>query len=99
MIGGKNMANKFVIHNKGGFSERKGLIQFSDLVQTTSLNERTRNKIYTAIEDIFTSFDEHDSHGLKDIFCEYLYEELLSLTKNHIPRSNDMFSYYDYVSK
>lgn len=96
MMGGENMAGKFIIHNKGGFSERKGLIQFSDVVQTTSLDERTRNKIYTAIEDIFTSIDEHNSHGLKDNFCEYLYEELLSLTKNHIPRSNDFYSYYDY---
>ena len=41
------MVKKFDIHVKGGFSERKGLKKISDLVQITSLNERTRNKIYT----------------------------------------------------
>ena len=42
--GHKSSINSFDVHNKGGFSERKGLIQFSDVVQTTSLDERTRNK-------------------------------------------------------
>lgn len=49
------MAEKFDIHLKGGFSERKGLKKFSDLVHITNLNGRTRNKIYTAIEDSFIS--------------------------------------------
>ena len=34
------------IHVKGGFSERKGIKHFSDIVQTNDLNERTRNKLY-----------------------------------------------------
>lgn len=76
------MAKKYTIHVKGGFSERKGLAQFSDVVQTTTLNTRTRNKIYTTIQDVFTSISDRDIHGLKDKFCEYFYEEVLSLTKN-----------------
>lgn len=89
------MAKKFTIHIKGGFSERKGLIQFSDIVQTDSLNDRTRNKIYSAIQDIFTSLDSN-MVGLKNKFCEYFYEEILSLTKNHIPRSHNSYCPYDY---
>lgn len=89
------MTKKFTIHIKGGFSERKGLIQFSDIVQTDSLNDRTRNKIYSAIQDIFTSLDSN-MVGLKNKFCEYLYEEILSLTKNHIPRSHNSYCPYDY---
>ena len=89
------MTKKFTIHIKGGFSERKGLIQFSDIVQTDSLNDRTRNKIYSAIQDIFTSLDSN-MVGLKNKFCEYFYEEILSLTKNHIPRSHNSYCPYDY---
>lgn len=90
------MANKFDIHIKGGFSERKGLKKFSDLVQITSLDTRTRNKIYSAVQDSFLLIDDQYNHDLRDSFCEYLYEEIFSLTKNHIPQSNDMFSSYDY---
>ena len=90
------MAKKYTIHVKGGFSERKGLAQFSDVVQTTTLNTRTRNKIYSTIQDIFTSISDRDIHSLKDKFCEYFYEEVLSLTKNHIPQSYDFYSPYDY---
>ena len=38
---------KVEIHLKGGFSERKGIKHFSDIVQVNSLNERTRNKVYS----------------------------------------------------
>ncbi len=44
---------KIEIHLKGGFSERKGIKHFSDIVQVNSLNERTRNKLYTATEEVF----------------------------------------------
>ena len=90
------MVKKFDIHVKGGFSERKGLKKISDLVQITSLNERTRNKIYTAIEDSFISVDEEYTNELRDGFCEYLYTEIFSLTKDHIPKSYDIVSTYDY---
>lgn len=80
------MAEKFDIHLKGGFSERKGLKKFSDLVHITSLNGRTRNKIYTAIEDSFISIADEYINELSDVFCEYLYTEIFSLTKNHIPK-------------
>lgn len=90
------MVKKYSIHVKGGFSERKGIIQFSDIVQTTTLNTRTRNKLCSAIEDIFMSIADSNILKLKDKFCEYFYEEIISLTKNHIPQSYDMFSRYDY---
>ena len=35
---------KYSIHVKKGFSERKGLVKFSDIVQIDTLNIRTRNK-------------------------------------------------------
>ena len=90
------MTKKYSIHLKGGFSERKGLINFSDVVQTTSINDRTRNKIYSAIEDTFESLSDNSGYSLKDKFCEYLYEEVLSLTRNHIPQSYNDFYLYDY---
>ena len=69
---------------KGGFSERKGIKHFSDIVQTESLNERTRNKVYTVTRNVF---DRLESYELKyrESFVNYLYEEILSLTKRDIP--------------
>ena len=39
------------IHVKGGFSERKGIKHFSDIVQVDNLNMRTRNKLYGVTEE------------------------------------------------
>lgn len=75
---------KVEIHLKGGFSERKGIKHFSDIVQVNSLNERTRNKIYTATEDIFALMDKYNER-LQNCFIEFIYEELFSLTKRDIP--------------
>ena len=78
------------IHVKGGFSERKGIKHFSDIVQTKDLNERTRNKLYTASKEIFDLINKNpNKYG--DYFVEYVYEELFSLTKRDIP------NYYGYV--
>ncbi len=86
--------------SKADFQKEKGLVSFSDIVQTTSLNERTRNKVYTAIEDTFISLEEIGGYKLKNNFCEYFYEEILPLTKNHIPCSYNGFPYdYNYVFK
>lgn len=72
------------IHVKGGFSERKGIKHFSDIVQTKDLNERTRNKLYTASKEIFDLINKNpNKYG--DYFVEYVYEELFSLTKRDIP--------------
>ncbi len=77
------------IHVKGGFSERKGIKHFSDIVQTKDLNERTRNKLYTALKEIFDLINKNpNKYG--DYFVEYVYEELFSLTKRDIP------NYYGY---
>ena len=40
------------IHVKGGFSERKGIKHFSDIVQVDNLNMRTRNKLYGVTEEL-----------------------------------------------
>lgn len=85
--------NKIEIHVKGGFSERKGLKHFSDIVQTNDLNERTRNKIYSVISEKFDDLYIDYSNALKDKFVEYLYKELFSKTERDIPMwGND----YDY---
>ena len=77
------------IHVKGGFSERKGIKHFSDIVQTKDLNERTRNKLYTALKEIFDLINKNpNKYG--DYFVEYVYEELFALTKRDIP------NYYGY---
>ena len=77
---------KIEIHLKGGFSERKGIKHFSDVVQVDSLNERTRNKIYSLISEKFDDLDIDYSNKLKDEFVEYLYKELFSKTERDIPR-------------
>ena len=88
LINGK----KVEIHLKGGFSERKGIKHFSDIVQVNSLNERTRNKLYTATEEIFGLMDKYNER-LQNCFIEFIYEELFSLTKRDIPK---IYGYSDY---
>ena len=87
--------NKIEIHLKGGFSERKGIKHFSDIVQVTSLNERTRNKIYTATKDLFESME--DFNNVQNYIIKYIYEELFSLTQRDIPTVS-IYSYYSYTS-
>lgn len=85
---------KFEIHIKGGFSERKKLKSFSDIVQTNSLNERTRNKLFSIIRDIIVELSSCVD-GCLDVLIEYIYEELFSLTKAHIPLNYSKI-HYDY---
>ena len=61
---------KYEIHLKGGFSERKGIKHFSDIVQINDLNERTRNKLYSATDEIFDKLEVNHSYqyNLKD-YC------------------------------
>lgn len=85
------------IHVKGGFSENKGIKHLSDVLQIDSLNDRTRNRIYSAtIELIEKSENERE-------FIEYIYTDIFSLTKNDIPIKGtefDVFSnYYEDVEK
>src|SRR5690625_2132799 len=85
---------KVEIHLKGGFSERKGIKHFSDIVQIDDLNERTRNKIYTITKNVFDLANGYNE--IEDYIIEYIYEELFSLTKRDIPR--EMYSTnYSYV--
>ena len=90
------MSKKYNVYLKGGFSERKGIIHISDIIQTTSLNDRTRNMIYNCIENVFVSLRSSGSNMGIDYFCEYLFLEIFSLTKKHIPASRDVFNNYDY---
>ncbi len=78
---------KFEIHVKGGFSERKGIKHFSDIVQTNGLNARTRNLFYSATDEIFDSLNINHSYevNLKDYFVEYLYKDVFSKTVRDIP--------------
>ena len=85
---------KFEIHIKGGFSERKKLKSFSDIVQTNNLNERTRNKLFSIIRDIIVELSSCVD-GCLDVLIEYIYEELFSLTKAHIPLNYSKI-HYDY---
>lgn len=89
-------AEKFEIHVKGGFSERKGIKHFSDIVQINSLNERTRNKLYTATQKILDAF-ENNSYpyeiDLQDYVIEYIYEEIFSKTNRDIPKWGGNYDY------
>ena len=79
------------IHVKGGFSEKKGIKNLSEIVQINSLNDRTRNKIYTVTMRLL------DESNNKREFVEYIYLEIFSLTKNDIPLNSlefDVFSNY-----
>lgn len=81
------------IYVKGGFSERKGIKHFSDIVQVNSLNERTRNKIYSATIELI----EKDKK--RGEFIEYIYTEIFSLTKNDIPiKSSEFGIFSDYYA-
>ena len=87
---------KVEIHLKGGFSERKGIKHFSDIVQVNSLNERTRNKVYSVISEIFDELYVDYDGNLKDEFVEYLYKELFSKTERDIPMWGNDY-YYEEV--
>ncbi len=91
-ISGNN--NEIEIHVKGGFSERKGIKHFSDMVQINDLNERTRNKIYSVISESFNNllYSYYDM-DLRKEFVEYLYKELFSKTERDIPMCTGGYDY------
>ncbi len=60
-----------------------------------SLNERTRNKLYTATEEVFCLMDKY-SERLQNYFIEFIYEELFSLTKG-IFKSLWIFELLTYI--
>lgn len=79
------------IHVKGGFSERKRIICFSDIVQTNNLNKRTRNLIYTCIRDNIEDFFYKSQYG--DQVIEYIYIQILSMIKEQIPYEYNLGQY------
>ena len=97
------MEEKYEIHVKGGFSERKGLKHFSDIVQINDLNERTRNKIYSAIKDNFDSWkieyglSRNFEFDWKYRFIEYLYKEIFSKTERDIPSYKTYDNTFDLI--
>ena len=69
------------VYLKGGYSDRKNITNFRDIVQFEDLNERTRNKIYTLMSK-YTNNNE---------FVEFLYVEIFSCTVDDVPRVQDIF--------
>lgn len=84
---------KVEIHLKGGFSERKGIKHFSDIVQVNSLNERTRNKLYSVISESFDELYVDYNGNFKNEFVEYLYKEIFSKTERDIPMWGNEYNY------
>lgn len=79
------------IRVKGGFSERKGIKHFDELVQINSLSTRSRNLIYTCISEYIERLDEN---AKSNDFVEYIFVQLLSLTKDDIPTVTFYDDYY-----
>ena len=79
------------IYVKGGFSERKGIIHFSDIAQTNSLNKRTRNLIYSCIRDNIEEFFYNSQYG--DRAIEYIYIQIFSMIKEQIPYEYNLDRY------
>ena len=69
------------IHVKGGFSERKGIKKFSEVVQTNSLDNRTRNKLYNQVYELLTDED----NNFKANIVKYIYIEIFSLSVDEVP--------------
>ena len=90
---------KFEIHKKGGFSERKGIKNFSDIVQINSLNERTRNRLFSVIQkahDKMEFGDNKRSIPFSKKIIEYIYEDIFSLVMDDIPTIKSSYGiYYD----
>ncbi len=72
---------KVEIHLKGGFSERKGIKHFSDIIQVKDLNERTRNKLYNVIIELLSNEDTYFTTEI----IHYIYTEIFSLPDDDIP--------------
>lgn len=73
--------NKIEIYVKGGFSERKGIKKFSDIVQVKDLNKRTRNKLYNEIHDLLMDGD----NNFKGQLVKYIYTEIFSMSNDDVP--------------
>ena len=83
--------NIYEIHVKEGFSDKRGIKRLSNIIQVDSLNDRTRNKIYSATMELVNKTDD------KRKFVEYIYEDIFSLTKNDIPLNGQEFDIFsDY---
>ena len=53
----------------GGFSDRKSIKKFSEVVQTNSLDKRTRNKLYNQVHQLLTNED----NNFKANIVKYIY--------------------------
>lgn len=70
---------------KGGFSERKGLKKFSNIIQRDSLNVRTRNKLYSVTKELLEIFFIRYNGEIKNDFKEQLYVDIFSCSIDDIP--------------
>lgn len=88
---------KIEVYAKDRFSERKGIKKFYEVVQINNLNQRTRNKLYTATEETFNIIKKVREYA--DYFVEILYTEIYSQTKGEIPINYSGDYYYSDVFK
>ena len=75
------------IHLKGGFSERKGLKNFSDIIQKEDLNIRTRNQIYSLIIETLNYIESRNYKGkeYKEEIVNGIYVDLFSCAIDEVP--------------
>lgn len=81
------------IHLKNGFSNRKGIIKVSEIVQIDFLIERTRATLYNFILEVISELTMHGTsvqyHGYNAKYyttvVKYIYTDLLSKNIDDIP--------------
>lgn len=71
---------------RGGFSERKGFKQFSNIIQRDDLNERTRNKLYSKTKIMLENVHNESFYEIRHEFNEELYINIFSCTIDDIPQ-------------
>lgn len=84
------------VHLKGGYSDRKNITNFREIVQFETLDERTKNKIYTVISQYIDYSDKVFSKSSKlngyTPLVEFVYEELFSCTIEDVPKHHSRLS-------
>ena len=83
----------FEPHVKGGFSERKGIRDFSSIVQIDNLTHRTRNLLYERIKKYFSTYSSANR------MIKYIYIEVLSMIEDNIPKYSDYRGAEHYYTK
>ena len=81
------------VYLKDGFSARKGIKHYSEIVQKTDLNERTRTKLYSETRQIYEEIWSPNSifpnEEARDTIMKYIYNELFSKANEDIPENEN----------